>query len=115
MSLEMRRYTRIYHKDLKDYKLVLEKKGSSFKGDLGNISEGGFCVILPKNTQLERGEIVQGYLYYIHEAEKYPFEGKIAWVSDYEHAGKIHLMAGIEFTTLLNLPERLLALAMSLD
>lgn len=115
MNSDARRYTRIYHKDLKYYKVVLEKLGRVLQGELGNISEGGFCAILPQNTELQVGEIVSGYLYYIRETNRYPFEGKIAWFSDYKHQGKIYDMIGLEFTSPIALPEHLLALAMSLE
>lgn len=115
MSSEARRYIRIYHKDLKDYKVVIEKFGSSFKGELGNISEGGCCVILPKGAELQRGEVIRGNLYYIHDTTQCPFEGRVAWISDYEHGGRIHSILGLEFTSPVNLPEHLLALSMSLE
>lgn len=115
MNSESRRYTRIYHKDLKDYKVVFQFPDDMFQGSLGNISDGGLCAVLPKSFPASRGDLLNGYLLYLPYNEKYKFEGKVAWSSDYEFNGRLHVMIGLEFTSPVTLPEHLLALAMSLE
>lgn len=112
---EARRYTRIYHKDLKDYKVIIQLPDDLFQGNLGNISDGGLCAILPKSFPAEINKLIQGHLLYLPYGEKYKFEGRIAWFSDYEFNGKLHTMIGLEFTSPITLPEHLMALAMSLE
>lgn len=115
MNSDSRRYTRIYHKDLKDYKVIFRLPDDIYQGSLGNISDGGLCAILPKSFSTNRGELLKGYLLYVPYDEKYEFQGRVAWTSDYSMGGTMHTMIGLEFSGSVYLPEHLMALAMSLE
>lgn len=115
MSSDFRKNTRIYHKDLIDYKVFLAFEGSVTQGSLGNISETGLCAIMPTNFKAEQGLAVKGHLLYAPQSDKIDIEGRVAWVADYEHSGVSQLMLGVEFSSPLPFPEHLMALSMSFE
>ena len=115
MNIDNRNATRVYPKDFIDYAVQVESQGFNYNGYLGNVSETGMCGILPLSFTVNKGESIKGHIHHIPLDDHIDFSGKVVWSEEYQFQKKQHVMIGVQFLELVELPDYLFALSLSFE
>jgi hypothetical protein len=114
-----RNSVRISPKDFNDYVVSCNIQGRALNGFLGNISEGGACILIesstPEEELIETGLDISGVITQQANNEELPFSGKIAWSSVSPFKGTPAIAFGVQFSEIIELPHKLMVLSMSVE
>jgi hypothetical protein len=110
---------RISPKDFNDYDVSCDVEGKNLQGFLGNISEGGACILIesekPEEELLTVGEPTSGIITQKINGQQLPFSGKVAWSSVSPFKGTPAVAFGVQFSESIQLPHQLMVLSMSVE